>query len=759
MSNVAQSKLTYIANQARVRFEFTRQFVLENPGEVDKVIERARSKMMKEVSSGRIVFYSVYATRLKTMWKMLADSNEAANTRVAVTVCAGAPRLKGLIVEAKETTASLGTLTIAAPASIVNQWQPYFLKMTVGKILRDKGITAVANPAQLHHIWLEACQGKAINNVLIERCPQAGKNQVNDQPFVIAESTNNATLSLIINDVKAAHSQSVWRQIAQQIDTHVKTAEARGIHYEVLKADMIRIIRSALRGPERYGLDLPFVILAAYRRSALASATLDKKTASLPLKSVDKSSAPTLNLPPLKLKVASDHLLAEISSYKPPAGLKIEEKTLQLWIESNLRKQGIIKGIDPAAVTLIAQDILRGKTIDGVVIARGMTATIGDMPFVQRIQPNGGKSDQPVDFRKRRQIPFARKGETIAEIAYKDPSVDGFTVYGKTIAPVQERFEVVLSEGVERVENRFIAKIDGIIEVGDSHITITPGIVHSGNIDLTTGNLEFEGDVVVQGNIESGTWVSVKGNLTVNGSILGGTIQVTGDVTVEEGIAAVASRCMSVGKNLTAGFINNSHVIVAGNITVKKSIIASLIQAKGAITIVEAAGSIVGGCVCSEEQIQCSSVGRAESAATEIRLGTDAINQQTLESKQRRHDKLETLLNETNKKQSTVNQRNQTFAVQSKRNQSLGNTIEDRQKRLRGLVEKTKKQIEALKGRIKHNKKAKLLVSSTLYPNVTVHIAHRKYSNRDAVSAVMIQMIGSSVRAESMAASKASKAS
>lgn len=81
------------------------------------------------------------------------------------------------------------------------------------------------------------------------------------------------------------------------------------------------------------------------------------------------------------------------------------------------------------------------------------------------------------------------------------------------------------------------------------YIGVDPVLKISGNVDISTGNIRFKGDVVVHGNVQEGMTVQASGKITIKGMVYGAKIGAQGDVTVEQ-------------------YITGSSVVAGGNIRV-----------------------------------------------------------------------------------------------------------------------------------------------------------------------------------------------
>jgi len=78
-------------------------------------------------------------------------------------------------------------------------------------------------------------------------------------------------------------------------------------------------------------------------------------------------------------------------------------------------------------------------------------------------------------------------------------------------------------------------------------VSVLPELVHTGDVDLASGNINFKGDVVITGNVEEGMAVEADGDVRVGGLVSGARIRTTGSVLIRKNILASA---VTAGGNL-----------------------------------------------------------------------------------------------------------------------------------------------------------------------------------------------------------------
>ncbi|HEX7064510.1 MAG TPA: FapA family protein, partial [Bacillales bacterium] len=188
-------------------------------------------------------------------------------------------------------------------------------------------------------------------------------------------------------------------------------------------------------------------------------------------------------------------------------------------------------------------------------IARGVPAKPGKDGWLEKLvevdTKRGLKEDGTgkVDFRESRTIPTVGKGKVIAVVHPPVLGQPGITVTNEPL-PAKRTVPIVLrtGKGVMTVENKVVATESGrpLIEQRGTNVkvSIMPKLIHRGDVDLASGNIRFNGDVEVFGDIKNGMAVEAGGDITVYSTVNFATLTTSG---------AIVTRSNVIGSELSAG--------------------------------------------------------------------------------------------------------------------------------------------------------------------------------------------------------------
>jgi len=165
-----------------------------------------------------------------------------------------------------------------------------------------------------------------------------------------------------------------------------------------------------------------------------------------------------------------------------------------------------------------------------------------------------------------------------------------------------------------------VSSVDGHVFFKDGKIHVSPVYEVNGDIDHSTGNIHFVGNLIVKGTVRESFLVEAK-EAEIGGDVEG-TVFTRKNLTVGGGIVSKKHKVIS-GGNLKANYILSSKVEAFGDIEVSKFIRESEVKAGGSIIVSGEPGIIVGGNLWAKRGIRANVIGSSFSAHTTIRLGID----------------------------------------------------------------------------------------------------------------------------------------
>ncbi|MEW6228776.1 MAG: FapA family protein, partial [Bacillota bacterium] len=206
-------------------------------------------------------------------------------------------------------------------------------------------------------------------------------------------------------------------------------------------------------------------------------------------------------------------------------------------VEAALRAKGVTFGLDHEEIQRAA------AAADGAsrVVARGEPVQEGRNGFVEYlfnwkpVEIIYGEEER-ANYRERYVFPSVKEGDVLAVLHPPVPGTPGKKVTGEAVPPRPVREAMLhVKDGVKISDDgrRAIAAIAGrpVLEGrGVPYLRIVQLMVHSGDVDIRSGNLRFWADLLILGNITEGMQVSAHGDITVVGNATGAVVRAGGRV-------------------------------------------------------------------------------------------------------------------------------------------------------------------------------------------------------------------------------------
>ncbi|MDZ5711461.1 FapA family protein [Jeotgalibacillus haloalkalitolerans] len=222
-------------------------------------------------------------------------------------------------------------------------------------------------------------------------------------------------------------------------------------------------------------------------------------------------------------------------------------------IKEDMQEKSILQNIDQIEL----MRAVRNTEPETYTIARGVAPADGKDGWLElmvdtHIKEGMHEDDQgKVDFRETKVFPNIETGDIIGIVHPSVEGSSGYSVFSETIPP-KPVYPVILrlGKGVKLIGDQVVAKEFGrphIEERGQLvKIMIMPKLLHSGDVNLESGNISFFGDVEITGEVHNGMKIEAQGNVIIAKNISGSVCNATGAISVK---GNVISSDLSAGQS------------------------------------------------------------------------------------------------------------------------------------------------------------------------------------------------------------------
>ena len=321
--------------------------------------------------------------------------------------------------------------------------------------------------------------------------------------------------------------------------------------------------------------------------------------------------------------VDQSFMWAKVLVSKPQNGGKVPTPNE---VRRILAQNGVTAHIDDEALRDYLKDLLENKS---AMIARAVPAVDGENGKVDYmfepssdLKPAVDEETGIVDYKELGKVRNIQKGTLIATIKYNTMGTSGSDVRGAEIKPlpgVPPKFSVGTGTILSNDQTKIYAAEDGNLRWERDRFVVDTVVNINGNVDASTGNIDFIGDVVIKGGIIEGYTVKGK-NVTVKNSVTNSTVEAM--LSMELG-GAVNSTLICDGEIKTA-FAESCDIRCKQQLSAQSLVNCSVV-CEGEIVVTGKKGVIIGGECISYGNVTANQVGSEGYAKTVINLGNTSV--------------------------------------------------------------------------------------------------------------------------------------
>ena len=335
---------------------------------------------------------------------------------------------------------------------------------------------------------------------------------------------------------------------------------------------------------------------------------------------------------------------------------KFKDTVTAAKIIEQLEDTGIVYGlVEPFEV----EDFIdsSGFKTHGFRVARGTDPVPGRNARIEyffetdHLKAGGIDEDGNIDFKDRGPIPLVKKGTLLAKKFPMIEASEGRNIFDQVIY-VPDVTDIALKYGTGVICSgdglELCAEITGTPTLDRSDkVKVSRAFTAPNDVNFETGHIDYDGDIVIKGTLKAG--FKAMGHVVRIGTVDGGEIRATGDVTVLNGM--IGGHVYAQG-NVSIRFVQNSTIFCLGNLTVDKEILDSRIITSGAVIVKN--GEVISSNITCNKGLFTQHLGTEKSVPNTITFGVDTFTARELKSIEDRiehsrerqeqiHEKLETL--------------------------------------------------------------------------------------------------------------------
>ncbi|MCR5797190.1 MAG: FapA family protein [Eubacterium sp.] len=426
----------------------------------------------------------------------------------------------------------------------------------------------------------------------------------------------------------------------------------------------------------------------------------------------------------LDITVKDEGRTAIARFYPPAAGGDLIDKEE---IISDIQFKGVIHGIDENAV----DDFIENRQYcTDYVIARatepieGYDASIEYFFDITTTVKPKLNEDGSVDFHQLGNIKAVEAGDMLARLTPAMRGKNGIDVRGKALLAKKVNTKSLrYGRNISISEDKctIYSMVSGHVSLVEDLVMVSDIYELPANVDTSTGDIDYNGSVKVNGNVNTGYSIRATGDIIINGAVEGADIYAGGNIVILRGMQGMSRGRIEANGNITAKFIENSQVVCGGDLKCD-ALLHSDVECKGSIAVLGRKGLINGGNVRSYGKIEASNLGSNMGSSTKVELISGKELSKQINSHEKKIDEARASINKLNEVLEVIKESIELEAeVKEAHIQFLKTAISSKPKLLKE-ISVLRERIELAEEILERTRRASINVGGKVYSGVKISI-------------------------------------
>lgn len=426
----------------------------------------------------------------------------------------------------------------------------------------------------------------------------------------------------------------------------------------------------------------------------------------------------------IDITVTPDNSAAFVSFSRPSnGGMDVTFEDIMDMLDQRFIKHGILEDDIKLAIKLERYDenIMAAKWDEPV---DGVDGTIkfyyNSDQVIRPVEDEHGD----VDFKDLGLVRNITAGTPIAMITLPTEGKPGKDILGNEVQQKPGTPAVyTLGNGTSLVNNdtEVVAAVDGNLVYRNGSFCVDETLLINGNVEVSTGNIDFIGAVTIKGDVHEGFRVSSKRDITVTGTATGAELISEGNVTVKVGVINTTIKCNG---DVKLGFCESSFIECDGTVD-SVSFVGSEVFAQKIIA--SGKGVMMGGKYTALDGVEASIIGSDKYLKTEVTLGNNAILTKESEDLKKSIAEMEDKVDQLGKVLDTLAQLAKKMKLPPEREQLKTDAVRNRLK-LMNEIKKANTRIAEIEEALKLKQNLSVVCKRIIYPGVILRINNCVYN-------------------------------
>lgn len=443
------------------------------------------------------------------------------------------------------------------------------------------------------------------------------------------------------------------------------------------------------------------------------------------------------------ITVTPDNMLAYIRFYPASVNGKLMSKQE---IINEIQKENIKHGIIDKVIDVY---LAARQYCLNIPIAKGTkpipaTDTVIEYKFdTKPLAKPKALEDGSVDFRELNLFTEVHKGDVLAVLTPHSEGEPGQDIYGKMVVQNKPKIRYLkYGRNITLSEDKCVitSDVDGNVTFADDTVFVSDVYNVAADVDNSTGNIDYDGSVVIAGTVKTGFTVKAKGDIQVDGVVEGATLIAGGNIVIKRGVQGSGKGRLDAGGDVCAKFFESANVKAKGDVTAG-SILHSRITSGGKVTVSGKKGFIVGGEIVCEDSVEVHTIGNRMETQTAIKVGMQTDLQEEMKKLAGELKELHTSGEEINSYLNVYKEKTKNGAKLSQESMKQIRAFNVRLAEIMSEQDEKMERMEKIKRKIDKSRSGFVKVWGNAYHGVSLYISNYTYMVKEKDTRCLYKII------------------
>ena len=401
----------------------------------------------------------------------------------------------------------------------------------------------------------------------------------------------------------------------------------------------------------------------------------------------------------------------------------------------------IVNGISHIAIQSLIENMMYGQYL---CVAKGTLPTKGNdgyFSYHKEVQDMKRKplinEDGTADYKNSLSLAVIKQGEMLATYIPPTKGTSGLDIFGNTVPALGNGKDQppLRGKGITHDEEKvhYYAEISGHIVMDKDKISIEKLYRVNGDLDLEVGNIRFDGDVEVCGDVRSGMTIEATGDIFVRGHVGGCKLTSKQNIIIDKGIQGRETCEITAMGDIVCKFVESCTLNSQQNIYAD-SILNSHVIAKNQVLVKSKNGNVIGGDIYGMSGVIVKSAGNEIGTPTLLRAGLPR-------EAYIRVNELKALIKKNEEKTEAFNQHLSTITETEIKTQIMRAKIV-----LDSQINEYSDELEELEARIATDYEGSFVqITDVVHNDVKIQISEYQYIVHEAIKDIIYRVVGSEI--------------